>query len=214
MYLLLTEGHVGTDGTDNNPWMGQAPSSVPEKPPKPGISHLCARLAGSAGRGGVAPPHMAAWWPGGRCFSAGATVRGSTHSAYSQCPGWRRLQDIGKQGIYTPAALNCAFGRRWGGEGDRVESGWSGSPDRCIHTGNSLKAGERFGVYYAESVRTTCALNHLSSCDQITCSPHLHFTHSLTQSLFTLDKPPASPARGWGGHGGPAFPGSREKPQE
>lgn len=73
--------------------MGHSLSSLLEKPSKPGINYLCAGLAGSAGHGGAVPPHRVALWPGGRCFSAGATVHGSTRSAYSRCPGWRQLQD-------------------------------------------------------------------------------------------------------------------------
>lgn len=97
--------------------MGYSLSCLLEKPSKPGINHLCAGLAGSAGHGGAAPPRRVASWLGGRCFSAGATVHGSTRSAYSQCPGWRRLQETKREmKHYMSVALNCAFGRGWGGE--------------------------------------------------------------------------------------------------
>lgn len=134
----------------DTPWMGQILSSLPPKPPKPRISHLCAGLAGSAGRGGVAPPRRVALWLGERCFSAGATVRDSTHSTYFRCPGWRWLQNKeGNRELCIKSFKLCIW-QTWVGKGTGVESGWSGSADCCFHTGNSLNVGERFEVYSTE----------------------------------------------------------------
>ena len=98
--------------------MGTSSKFSPPKAPKPEISHLCAGLAGSAGPGGAAPPHRAAWWPGGRCFSAGATVHGSKRSACSRRPGWRQLQDQeGNRALDRSSFQLCiALSPGWKGE--------------------------------------------------------------------------------------------------
>lgn len=134
--------------------MGQALSSLPQKPPEPGISYLCAGLAGSAGHGGAAPPRRVALWPEGRCSSAGAMVRGSTRSVYSQRPGWRRLQDEDKSGALDITGFKLCIWQRLGW-GPGVESGWSGSPEHCVHIRNALKAGERRKVCRLQSGKRT-----------------------------------------------------------
>lgn len=157
--------------------MGHSLSSLLEKPSKPGINHLCAGLAGSAGHGGAVPPRRVASWPGGRCFSAGATVHGSTRSAYSQCPGWRRLQDKKEnEALYVSSFKLCIWQTMGWGEGrGGVQVEWKSR--FCIHIGNSLKTEERFEVYNTERnnlcphPRDGKPLN----TNQLTFYPHLHF---------------------------------------
>lgn len=174
------------------------------------ISYLCAGLAGSAGHGDAVPPRRVALWLGGRCFSAGAMVHGSIHSAYSQCPGWIQLQDKDRNGaLYITSFKLCIWQTLGWGTG--LEAGWSASPESCIHSKNALKAGERGFVAYGMERDSLCPQakgwetpgHQPSACDQLSFNTSLY---SVTHSRINLDRLLAIHAWEWDWRGGVVLP--------